>query len=354
MPDLRCGSPATPYSFAGVLDGEQHTREQCILRVACAYLSQAGLETIESQLLLGRRVFEEYHSEWVIGIHHGVSEPRALETILNWPRATVHLFCPGRRLNAAALRASPRLHAKVVAVMNRLDSDLLSLAASSANITGAALGPNAQNYEIGVSYAVPAEGDTRAFNQWWREILRTGVAATIHEVERYAELRQRYLAAFPDRLDDLDAPARLEIGNARYLWIETGAMSGPPEHRHQIEFAEDLAAYFRAPRRNIQISLRHHHDPPHLRPLTFRGTARGQFVEIWRLGLLTRPMGGPPYANRVVRFTRLAQNEYALEVTDRGSLMARQWLRQANRLGYVGRTGAVSAAIRRQFGFYGI
>jgi hypothetical protein len=352
MPNLRCGSPTAPYSVGDLLNAARHAPDQCVLRIACAYLSQTGLETIASQLLVGQRVFEDYRSEWVIGIDHGISEPRALLTILNWPRATLHLFCPGGRLDAAALRASPRLHAKVVAVINDNDGGISCVAASSANITGAALGPGAQNYEIGVTYETPADADARAFNRWWREVVGAGIAATAHGIERYADLRQRYLTIAPDRLDDLDPPASGDIRNARFLWIETGAMSGPPQHRHQIEFAEDLAAYFHAPRRNMQINLSYDQGPAHPRPLTFRGTARGQFVEIWRMGLLTRPMGGPRYANRVVRFTRLGQERYALEVTDSGSRNFRQWLRQANRTGYVGRTGAASATARRQFGFY--
>ncbi|MGC1685904.1 MAG: hypothetical protein WA734_09820 [Candidatus Acidiferrales bacterium] len=214
------------------------------------------------------------------------------------------------------------------------------------------MGPRAQNFEVGISYETPTDADSNAFNRWWNDIIRAGIPVTPQQIEQYANLRQRYLTVYPDRLDDLDAPARLDIRNARNLWIECGAMSGPPEHRHQIEFAEDLAAYFHAPHRNAQISLRFGQGAAHLRPLTFRGTARGQFVEIWRLGLLTRPMGGPLYANRIVRFVRLAQDEYALDVADRGERNAQRWLRDANRMGYVGRTGAPSAKARRQFGFY--
>jgi hypothetical protein len=348
MPCLRCGSPAAPYSVQGLLDPGRHTPERCILRIACAYLSQAGLETMTTQLVPGRNRFQEYRSEWIIGIDHGLSEPRALTTILGWPQATLRLFCPAGRLNARALRAHPRLHAKVVALVDA-KGRVLSVAPSSANITGSAMGPNAQNYEIGVSYGGPAGPDSRAFNRWWREILKAGIAATAEIVERYADFRQRYLVTVPDRLDDLDPPARVDIRNARHLWIESGAMSGPPEHRHQIEFAEDLANYFHAQRRSFQISLRHAKGGEFSRPLTFRGTARGQFVEIWRLGLLTPRMGGPNYVGRVVRFTRLGRNQYALEIADRNSAPARRWVREANRRGYVGRTGGASG---RRFGFY--
>lgn len=349
MPVLLCGSPTAPYSVQGFLDPARFTPENCVLRIACAYLSQAGLETMASQVVPGRNAFQDYRSEWVIGIDHGLSEPRAFTTILNWSRAALRLFCPSGRLNGGALRGTPRLHAKVIAFVNHGDDRISCVIPGSANITGAAMGPRALNYEIGIGYRDPIEADSQLFNRWWREITGAGINATAEIINRYADFRQRYLTAIPDRLDDLDPPARVDIRNAHHLWIESGAMSGPPEHRHQIEFAEDLAAFFHAPRRSVQINLQYGVSGEIVRPLTFRGTARGQFVEIWRLGLLTPRMGGPVYADRVVRFSRLDADHYAMEVADRRSALAQRWLREANRMGYVGRTGGASG---RQFGFY--
>jgi hypothetical protein len=348
MATLRCGSPALPYSLHGLLDADRHAPGRFVLKIACAYFSQAGLDTIASQLIPGRNAFEEYRSEWVIGIDHGLSEPRALTAILRWQMATLRLFCPAGRLNLAALRGTPRLHAKVIALIDRNTDFVTWIAPSSANITGSAMGPRAQNYEVGVSYESPVDRESRAFNQWWREVRRRAIPATDEIISRYANLRERYLVSVPDRLDDLDPPARLGITNARHLWIEAGKMSGPPQHRHQIEFAEELAEFFHAPRRNLWITLRYGR-AEESRPLTFRGTAQGQFVEIWRLGLLTPRMGGPIYANRVVRFTRSGGNRYVLEVVDRTSAAATRWLREANRMGYVGRTGGASG---RKYGFY--
>jgi len=348
MTMLRCGSPALPYSVQDILNPDRHAPDRLIFRIACAYLSQAGLETIISQLLPGRNAFEEYRSDWVIGIDHGLTEPRALITILRWRSATLHLFCPSRRLNAGALRSTPRLHAKLIALTDRDADQVMWIASGSANITGAAMGPNARNYEVGVAYSSPVEPECRAFSQWWREVRRQALPTTTEIVNRYASLRERYLISVPDRLDDVDPPARLSIRNAMHLWIEAGAMSGPPEHRHQIEFAEELAQFFHAPRRDLEINLIYG-GLGVLRPLTFRGTARGQFVEIWRLGLLTPRMGGPQYVNRVVRFTRAGRDRYVLEVADQNSASANRWLRDANRTGYVGRTGGASG---RKYGFY--
>lgn len=107
-------------------------------------------------------------------------------------------------------------------------------------------------------------------------------------------------------------------------------MSGPPEHRHQIEFPDAIAQFFTDIEREKEIiSVRiKRNGPDWPRPLTYRGTDYGQWTEIWRLGLLTAQMGGPTYAGRVIRLERLAQGAnklYRLYVADEGSPEAATW-----------------------------
>jgi hypothetical protein len=100
------------------------------------------------------------------------------------------------------------------------------------------------------------------------------------------------------------------IRDATVLWIEAGAMSGPPDHRHQIEFPNDIAEYFDdISRENEVVWIRTPGGPLYARPLTYRGTDYGQWTEIWRLGLLTPTMGGPQYVGRVIRFDRVETEE---------------------------------------------
>lgn len=140
------------------------------------------------------------------------------------------------------------------------------------------------------------------------------------------------------------------IRNATTLWIEAGAMSGPPDHRHQIEFPNELAEYFDdAARESEVVWMRLPNGEEHPRPLTYRGTDYGQWTEIWRLGLLTPRMGGPQYAGRVIRFDRVVsggRTVYELRVTDPGSLEAADWESSSH---HTDTTGGPSG---RRYGFW--
>lgn len=129
-------------------------------------------------------------------------------------------------------------------------------------------------------------------------------------------------------------------------------MSGPPDHRHQIEFSDDLALFFRDEERADEIvSMRGNlGGPDWSRPLTYRGTDYGQWTEMWRLGLLTRRMGGPDYAGRVIRLervTRAGNVSYRLLVAEAGSQEAGEW--RTNSAGNAAITGGPHG---REYGFW--
>ena len=227
----------------------------------------------------------------------------------------------------------------------------------SANLTGAALGVHPLNYELGVSLCpgdLP-QAEALRIARWWRQVLARSPVADAAVIDRYATLRYALHRQFPEVLLAADPPSIDDIRSARYLWVHTGAMMGPPQHRHQIEFAEELAMFFNAPRETFWLAMRVTGNRVVQRPLTYRGTTHGQYVDIWRLGLPTPAMGGPVYQHRVVRFRRLATGGatvYAIDVDDINGATARRWQRDANRRGYIGRTGAPQSPTRRQYGFY--
>jgi len=140
---------------------------------------------------------------------------------------------------------------------------------------------------------------------------------------------------------------------ASHLWIEAGAMSGPPDHRHQVEFADDVAQFFDdAAREDEVLLMRTTGGPFWPRPLTYRGTDYGQWTEIWRLGLLTTRMGGPDYAGRILHITRVrigGNVAYELEVADAGSATAQRWSAEAAARGGQGVTGGPNG---REFGYW--
>jgi len=130
------------------------------------------------------------------------------------------------------------------------------------------------------------------------------------------------------------------IRTAETLWMEAGGMSGPPDHRHQIEFSNDVAEFFDdSARENEVIEMGLQGGPLHMRPLTYRGTDYGQWTDIWRLGLLTPRMGGPQYAGRVIRIDRIKAEHatvYKLQVVDAGSAEAAQWRTRSSHVDVTG------------------
>ncbi len=139
------------------------------------------------------------------------------------------------------------------------------------------------------------------------------------------------------------------IRTATVLWMEAGGMSGPPDHRHQIEFSNDLAEFFDDAARDTEVLLmRLPGGTLHARPLTYRGTDYGQWTDIWRLGLLTPRMGGPEYVGRIIRLEKQAEGGhtvYELRVADAGSAEANQWELASIRTSSTGGPGG------RRFGF---
>jgi hypothetical protein len=142
----------------------------------------------------------------------------------------------------------------------------------------------------------------------------------------------------------------MSIRTASNLWIEAGAMSG--QFRHQVEFTDQVAQFFRDAERDGEIvSIRvAAKGPDWSRPLTYRGTDYGQWTEIWRLGLPTPGMKGPAYPGRVIRLERLeagGNTVYRLHVTDDGSKDAALWRANAG-----SNVATTSGPLGRDFGYW--
>jgi hypothetical protein len=129
-------------------------------------------------------------------------------------------------------------------------------------------------------------------------------------------------------------------------------MSGPPDHRHQIEFPDAVALFFRDRERTDEVVFVKPRARGAIwpRPLTYRGTDYGQWTEIWRLGLPTPRMGGPDYPGRVIRLERLSEGgntTYRLYVADAGSAEAIQWQRSSGN-----NIGVTAGPLGREFGYW--
>jgi hypothetical protein len=91
--------------------------------------------------------------QWIIGLHHGITEPKALERVRALPNSTLRVFAGAPRLTLSSMFAGQLFHAKLILVTSHVSpaSQPPFLMASSANLTGAAVGTSACNYEAGVA-----------------------------------------------------------------------------------------------------------------------------------------------------------------------------------------------------------
>ena len=289
--------------------------------------------------------WQQFPKSFSIGIAQGITEPEAIRRLAAFPNSEVRLFIPTAAFSAKSLTAPPLFHPKVIAFDS---TDSFSLLISSANLTASAYGDPIRNYELG-SLAQLTGNDApaarRSFEDWWGTAWLRSKPQTDALLDRYASYRDALFVKNPDILEMADPP--FEIETARHFWMEAGMASGMD--RHQIEFPEWLARFFREPvRGRVDLRIRIGNRVWDGRPLTHKVTTLG--VEIWRFGTPTIRAGGEWIQNRVLRFTRTNDPDtFDLAVEDVGSASANRWRKAASKSGQLGQTGGASP---RQYGVY--
>lgn len=131
------------------------------------------------------------------------------------------------------------------------------------------------------------------------------------------------------------------------LWIEAGDMSGGS--RNQIEFDEDLAAFFGVTLPPIGGSVELLIDVGtqkwHECGLAGKKTTFG--VKIYRLNLPTAAKGGFDYPGTIVKFAPAGGRYFKLEVVEEGSTEHETWRGISESNGSLGRTAGPEG---REFG----
>lgn len=288
--------------------------------------------------------------QFVIGIHHGITEPSALEMLRGVPNSEVRIFIPGERLTPESLIATPLFHPKFIAISDANKRALRFLQAGSANLTASAISDQPRNYELSISIEADKgapSSSNNAFLKWWSRIWRKSRIVDKETINRYAKARLDVFERNPILRHAAGVPSN--IRRAEYFFIEVGAASGPPGLRHQVEFPESLVAFFGRPARHRRdITLSRNGVAWSARPLSYKTTTFG--VEIWRLGMPTQNTGGDPIANRAIRFRRTGKpHTFEFEVVDSDSSSLTEWRGAANTLGHLGATHGQRA---RLYGFY--
>lgn len=341
--------PNTPHklfdTFASGLDGL--SSDDAEVRGAFAYATIGGVQQLIN-LISSACGWKSVKKRILVGVHNAITEPAALGVLRDIERTEVRAFVPGRKLILRAFTMTPVFHPKVLALVT--SDGLQAIQAGSPNLSSAAMGETPSNYELAMSILASDGSSLDAhgrFENWWTELWERSRPVDWRFIRQYARLRQQMLNNNPVLREMIELPETVKAD--QHFFLEVGAGSGPPGARHQVEFPKSLAEFFgEASYARRDLRLRQHDQVWDQRPLSYKKTSYG--VDIWRLGMPTQTTGGPPIAERAIRFSRTEdQNTYDFEVTDVGSLEFQTWEKAANLSGHLGLTHGQRA---RRYGFY--
>ena len=115
--ELMFGLPGKPFQLADALfDAFGKNRNGGLaVRLGFAYASSTGLDTILNKL---EKIspWLETPKEWIIGLHHGITEPLALKRILALPNSFLRLYVDGKRLSEGTIRGGAVFHGKIACI----------------------------------------------------------------------------------------------------------------------------------------------------------------------------------------------------------------------------------------------
>jgi hypothetical protein len=140
----------------------------------------------------------------------------------------------------------------------------------------------------------------------------------------------------------------MNIEDATFFWIEAGDMQGGS--RNQMEFTDEIVSFFDEKSRSSgQAFLAFDSNVKGYGALTNRAQDYDQWVNKWRLSLITKAKGGVEYAGRVVGFEKRKIGQsyvYVTSVVDLGSPEHVDWKSRSKQIGSTG------GAEGREFGCF--
>ena len=212
------------------------------VRAAFAYATYSGVDEFLTIITTAQN-WQAVRKRVLVGIHNAITEPAALERLRGLDQTEIRAFVPGGKLREGVFAMKPIFHPKVIA-LNANDM-LMAIQAGSSNLSAAAIGKSAANYEmgmyIGTSGIRELDPDSR-FATWWTTLWNASRKVDKYFIGRYAKLRQGVLKQNPIVRATVETPN--SIDSALYFFLEVGAGSGPPNRRHQVEFPRGLARFF--------------------------------------------------------------------------------------------------------------
>lgn len=355
---LLTGSPRVPHPMNNVVvPPTENWSEVAKVRLTFAFVTKPGVTALVGQNLPGSFVSHGVPSEWIVGINQGITEPRALDAIMRLEHAQLRLFVPNGRMTAESLVAPPRLHAKLIAIDAARKNDNFSLLVGSANLTGAAIGQNAMNFEAGALLHDGSQIERNALDRWWKEIRKHTIAVDDRLIAEYAKLRTRFLRTKrpPADMVDVDAIDPSDIAAAQCFWIQAGKMSGREKGeellRYQTDLPEYLIGFFHAARPNTELTLQMPGGEAAHATLSPKRHQHHR-TPIWRLYLPRPEKFGLQYYQNALHFKRVDDTRYKLTIGS-SARVVRPWRRLAGIYGNDGRTSLPHDPDGRDWGYYG-
>jgi hypothetical protein len=167
-----------------------------VFRAGFAYITRSGLTEVLPHAAM-HDGFHKARKQWLVGIHHAISEPAAVEELVNLGRSEVRLAV-GDDTIVNAIRGRSIFHAKTIMVHSGRKQRDVSLVAGSANLTRGALGRHARNYELCVFMPQLEVTQVVALNSWWKAAWSAALAATPSNLDSYARAREKFVRKNPD------------------------------------------------------------------------------------------------------------------------------------------------------------
>ena len=344
MIELSLSEPGGQHQrFVEIVSDYLKAESPKLLLAGFAYATTKGADTLVRALDSGP--WKQIEKRFVIGVHQGITEPKALRFLSSQSNLDVRAYVPGGKLTHVSLFATPLFHPK--AMLFRAGKGPIGelLVVSSANLTGNAIGANPKNFECGLVISSNPDGPiAKQFSDWWKKIWNKSQQVDPKFIDRYSALRLGTFERNPDLLWQMEPSD--DIAEAALFWIEVGQASGI--ERHQVEFPVGLASFFGPPvKQRVDLTLTRKKSVWAGRPLSYKQTTYG--VDIWRLGMPTITMGGEPIQNRVILFKRTPHvGRFEFEIADHNSRPFCKWLRESGAYGHLGRTGGSHS---RQYGY---
>ena len=208
------------------------------LDVAVAYATLQGVRSLELALSDNRRI-----SRWVVGLDDAISQPEAIEYLIELQRSEVRL---------ASMLPRRRFHPKLYCAWSSDHDDRCVTAIGSGNMT---LNGLLNNGETAVLLTAESRQEVSEFRAQWQAMWDLGEAATQDAIDAY---RETYIVARKKRREIADlgvAPpepepdAPVEVGyvfdgdptSANVAWLEAGS---PSAGGRDLEFPRAIVPFF--------------------------------------------------------------------------------------------------------------